>query len=104
MGVYDKLFVPRPVPCPQCGSEEELVIQFHFGDVQLNHFRVGDAVTWSDTAEGEPRTGRFEILGYPEFCPTCGRQDGGFFLVEFDGDVITGYRRATEEDMDRFEW
>lgn len=33
VGVYDRLFVPSASPCPRCGSQEELVIQFHFGDV-----------------------------------------------------------------------
>lgn len=51
-----------------------------------------------------PRTGRFEIPGYAEGCPSCGLEDEGFYVVEFDGDVITGYHRATEEEMEGFEW
>ncbi|MEV0745861.1 hypothetical protein OG345_28375 [Streptomyces sp. NBC_01220] len=104
MGVYDRLFVPAPSPCPRCGSQEDLVIQFHFGDVYLHKFRVGDTIAWSDRAEGSPRTGRFEVPGYPEWCKQCGLDDEGFCLVQFDGDVITGYRRAVEEDMEKFDW
>lgn len=54
MGVSDLLFIPAPSPCPQCGAQEDLVIQFHFGDVYLNKFRVGDTMAWSDRAQGAP--------------------------------------------------
>ncbi|THA78167.1 hypothetical protein E6R60_04485 [Streptomyces sp. A0642] len=104
MGVYDRLFVPAPSPCPACGSREDWVIQFHFGDVHLNRFRVGDAIAWSDHAKGSPRSGPFEVPGYPEWCKQCGADDKPFHLVQFDGDVITGHRPATEEDGQRFAW
>ncbi|WP_328867194.1 hypothetical protein [Streptomyces sp. NBC_00304] len=104
MGVYDRLFVPRDSPCPQCGSRADLVIQFHFGDVWLHRFRVGDTIAWSAGAKGSPRTGRFGIPGYPEWCEACGLDDEDLYVVEFDGDVITGHRRATEEDLEGFDW
>lgn len=104
MGVYDRLFVPAPSPCPRCGAQEDLVIQFHFGDVYLNRFRVGDTITWSDRAKGSPRSGRFEMPGYPEWCTRCGFDPEDHYLVRFDGDVIVGYRRATEADMEEFDW
>ena len=104
MGVYDRLFVPAPAPCPQCGAQGDLVIQFHFGDVYLNKFRVGDTIAWSDRAKGSPRPGRFEVPGYPEGCTQYGLDHGGFHLVQFDGDVIVGCRKATEEDVESFDW
>ncbi|ROQ69119.1 hypothetical protein EDD93_3615 [Streptomyces sp. 840.1] len=104
MGVYDRLFVPSASPCSRCGSQEELVIQFHFGDVWLHKFRVGDAITWSDTAKGSARTGRFRVPGYPEWCKACGLDNEDSYVVEFDSDVITGYREATEDDMESLDW
>ncbi|WP_326662525.1 hypothetical protein [Streptomyces sp. NBC_00385] len=104
MGVYDRLFVPAPSPCCQCGAQGDLVIQFHFGDVYLHRFRVGDTIAWSDRAKGSPRTGRFEMPGYPEWCTRCGFDPEEHYLVQFDGNVIVGYREATEEDMERFDW
>ncbi|MCX5400942.1 hypothetical protein [Streptomyces sp. NBC_00102] len=65
---------------------------------------IGDSIAWSDRAEGEPRTRRFEIPGCQERCPSCGSDIEGFVLVQFDGDLITGYREATEEDMESFDW
>ncbi|MCM2414330.1 hypothetical protein [Streptomyces sp. RKAG290] len=104
MGVYDRLFVAAPSPCPGCGSQADMVIQFHFGDVWLNRFRVGDSIAWSDRSKGAPRQGRFEIPGYPEWCKPCGLENEDLYLVEFDGDVIVGYRKAAEEDLEGFDW
>ncbi|WP_327179053.1 hypothetical protein OG599_29750 [Streptomyces sp. NBC_01335] len=79
-------------------------IQFHFGDTYHHKYRVGDTISWSDRAIGSPRKGRFEIPGYPEWCQTCKLDDEGYYLVQFDGDVIIGYREATEGDMESFDW
>lgn len=42
--------------------------------------------------------------GYPEWCKACGLDNEDSYVVEFDGDVITGYREATEDDMESPDW
>ncbi|MCX5400941.1 hypothetical protein [Streptomyces sp. NBC_00102] len=103
MGTYNLLTVPRPQPCTKCGSTADLVIQFHFGGVRLRNLSIGDAVDWSGKTKGSPQKGRSDVLGYPEPCPACGFDDDRLCVVEFDGDVITGYRRAEEADLMRLE-
>jgi hypothetical protein len=104
MGLYSRLVVPRPLPCPQCGSQADLVVQFHFGSKRMQNFSIGSAIDWSGRTEGSPRSGRFGVVGYLEPCPSCGHDDDTLCVVEFHGDVIVGYRAATEEDMREFEW
>ncbi|WP_441250202.1 hypothetical protein [Kitasatospora sp. McL0602] len=80
------------------------MIQFHFGSTRLDVYSVGSAIDWAGNNKGSPRVGRFDVIGYPEPCASCRYDEEGLYLVEFDGDVIAGFRPATEADMAELEW
>lgn len=103
MGAYNLLHVPRLLPCPNCGDDGEISLQFHYGDAQLDHYRVGQAVKWGGNDKGERTSGRVEFLGYQEPCGVCRFVDPRDYVITVDGGVVVGYRMATQEDSERLE-
>ena len=104
MGLYSRLAVTRPSPCPKSGSDDGLVVQFHFGSAQLKLYLIGDEIEWNGNNKGEPRSGSFGVLAYPEPCPACGNDEDQMYVIEFDGNRIVGFRMATPNDLDELEW
>ena len=104
MGLYNRLVVPRPTPCSNCGSASDLVIQFQFGNIMMNNYAIGDEVKWDGNVRGSHNSGKTEILGYPEPCSHCGFDGDDMYVVEFDGDEIRCFRLAAEEDLALLDW
>jgi hypothetical protein len=119
MGLYNAVSLKRLIPCPRCGHDGDIEVQFSYGDTYLLHYKLGDTIRWSggDTDVGKPDLGAVEILGYPEWCPVCGLDVEGDYALTGDPDQhmaeyvltvqdgrITGYRQATAADVERTEW
>lgn len=60
--------------CPHCNCTNGMEIEFRFGWRNLDHYQVGDTLTWADgdrhPPEGRPEHGNYIGEGYTE-CPHC---------------------------------
>jgi hypothetical protein len=107
MGLYSVVMVTRLAPCPRCGHDGDIRVQIHYGNVHSHRgadaYRIGDLITWGDYSEGVPAAGTTEILGYPEWCPVCGLEIDGDYVLTIQDGRITGYRPAQAADVQRLE-
>jgi hypothetical protein len=118
MGLYNTVTLKRLTPCPRCGHDGDIEVQFSYGDTYLYHYKPGDEIRWSGgkTDVGKPALGAAEILGYPGWCPVCGLDADGDYALTADPDQhmgeyvliiqdgrITSHRQATAADVKRIE-
>ncbi|MGW2255465.1 hypothetical protein ACWCXH_35635 [Kitasatospora sp. NPDC001660] len=102
--MYSRLDVAALHPCRNCRSIDHLMLQFRFGSMRMQVYSLGSTVEWGGNSEGERQAGRFDLIAYPERCPVCGHEDDDMYVIEFSGDVISGYRIATGEDLATLDW
>jgi hypothetical protein len=77
--------------CPRCGQRADVEVDLYFGDVTLDHYRLGDTYRWRPRKQvkngGRPEGGDLDGEGYAE-CPLCGKDF--FVIVRVRGDVLEG--------------
>ena len=103
MGAYNRLIARSLEPCPRCGHEGDIRIQFKWGQCYLHNYRVGEPLIWSDGAEDRPIKGPVDkgnpddavtLDAIAEPCPTCGFETDHEYEITVANNRITGYRFA----------
>jgi len=72
MSAYNTVEVKRLVPCRRCGDAGVIKVQFAYGDTQQYSYSMGDEIKWGGNDVGTPTDRKVQLLGTPEYCPTCG--------------------------------
>lgn len=72
MGIYNELEIITS--CPRCGVMSQVEVEFRFGLINLDRYRLGDTLRWTGAGTPRPRkrppNGDFDGEGYAE-CPIC---------------------------------
>ncbi|MCH5671598.1 hypothetical protein [Streptomyces gilvus] len=81
-----------------------MTLQFHFGNADLDTYRIGERMRWGGNDKGTPGKELVEVIGYQEPCDRCGLDEDKEYVLVFEHDVLTGgYRYALPEDIVRLE-
>lgn len=56
-------------PCPYCGAEREVEVQFKYSNLNFNQYRIGDHISWARTSYGKP--GKEVYVSGIAVCRTC---------------------------------
>ncbi|WP_341839144.1 hypothetical protein [Chitinophaga caseinilytica] len=97
MGAFNILHAQ--IPCPACGKQTDVRIQFKFGDTWQLEYKIGDRIGWGGNATGKPGLPNVKVSGSLEttVCDTC---SASFERDEFDvlvqHDVIIGVREMED--------
>ena len=93
MGLFNT--VETRVSCP-CGNEENLEVQFRYGDVYQHHYQVGDVIQWDpktpSTNVGAPGHSKVVVEGF-KLCPVCEAELE--FEIWLEKDKIVAVKPAT---------
>jgi len=102
MGLYNTLELP--IVCASCGLAVVADCQFKYGNVHLNHYRLGDSLFWSESLncgdQGRPGAPLVAVLGIPGPCPQCHGDlaDHEFFVIQVRDNQIESARFFCDED------
>jgi hypothetical protein len=107
MGAVNRVVIERI--CPNCGNLVEFKVQFKYGNVWEDEYRIGDRLRWGrDFPDkphagqgdvGKPSTRQVVVYGIAEGCPNCGYScgpDGELdYEVWVEDDQIVAVRPAS---------
>jgi hypothetical protein len=74
-------------PCPNCGVSIEVEIQFRYGNVWQQEYKIGDVLRWGGNDVGVPGQNLVRVEGIAGPCPHCGTSDLEYDIV-IEKDVI----------------
>ncbi|MBB6350211.1 hypothetical protein AB0C18_12855 [Nonomuraea muscovyensis] len=104
MGLFNRVKLPDPLTCPNCGVAGIWTAQFRFGATDQIDYEVGQRLSWEYiwAVEGEPGHHRVLAQGILEGCPHCGSHDfGGLWetaVIEIVDDVIVSVVQDSSGD------
>ena len=104
MGAYNRLIAKAQEPCPRCGHDGDVAIQFKWGQCDLHDYRLGEALHWSEGTEerplkgpqdkGDPEVAEVRLPASAEPCPECGSDHNHEYEITIRHNRIAAYRFA----------
>lgn len=104
VGAYNRLIAQAQEPCPQCGRQGDVAIQFKWGQCYLHNYRLGDALQWSDGTvdqplkgpldKGDPTVSEVRLPASAEPCAQCGSELDHEYEITIRHNRIAAYRFA----------